>query len=115
MNKRTTGTKYEEIASEYLIRKGHRILCRNYRIRTGEIDLITKDGHYIVFCEVKYRRTLEKGYGYEAVGYYKQQRIVRTAQHYLLTNGYSEDTPCRFDVLSILGDEITHIENAFEV
>ena len=49
----------------------------------------------------------------EAVGYVKQQRIRYTAQFYLYSRRYQEDMPCRFDVVSILGDQITWIRDAF--
>ena len=52
-NHRKTGTRYERIAGEYLKSKGYEILEYNYRSRTGEIDIIARDGEYLVFCEVK--------------------------------------------------------------
>ena len=77
------------------------------------IDLIGRDGRYLVFFEVKYRKTARNGIPAEAVGYVKQQRIRYTAQFYLYSRHYQEDMPCRFDVVSILGDQISWIRDAF--
>lgn len=112
-NKRETGTRKEELAAEYLTRRGVKILTRNFRCRQGEIDLIGRDGRYLVFFEVKYRKTNRNGMPAEAVGYVKQRRIRYTAQFYLYSNHYREELPCRFDVISILGDQITWIRDAF--
>lgn len=115
MNKRQTGALYEEQAAEYLEKKGYHILERNYRCRQGEIDLIAKDGSYLVFVEVKYRHSRGKGHPAEAVDIRKQQRIARTAVHYCYKHRIREDHPCRFDVVSILDSETEHIKNAFEM
>ena len=112
-NKRETGIRKEELAAEFLTRRGVKILERNFRCRQGEIDLIGRDGCYLVFFEVKYRKTARNGMPAEAVGYVKQQRIRYTAQFYLYSRRYQEDMPCRFDVVSILGDQITWIRDAF--
>lgn len=113
-NKRETGTRYEEAAADYLRQRGLSILEQNYRCREGEIDLIAKDGSYLVFVEVKYRKDTAKGYPAEAVDHYKQQHILKTARYYLYNHRYGEDTPCRFDVIGILDHEIEWIQNAFE-
>ncbi len=54
-NKRQTGAAYEEQAARFLLEQGYQILERNYRCRQGEIDVIARDGSYLVFVEVKYR------------------------------------------------------------
>ena len=56
-NRRRTGTKYEKIAGEFLEKQGYRILEYNFRCRYAEIDIVAKDGEYLVFCEVKFRKT----------------------------------------------------------
>ena len=56
-NKRRTGGCYEAAAAVYLEKQGLVILRKNYRCRSGEIDLIARDGRYLVFIEVKYRNT----------------------------------------------------------
>lgn len=113
MNKRQIGNHYEDIAVRYLTEKGYQVLERNYRIRTGEIDIIARDGKYLVFVEVKYRANERRGKALEAVDFRKQKVIFRTAQVYLHQNGMGTETPCRFDVVGITGDEIVHIKDAF--
>ncbi len=112
-NRRAKGSRYEEKAAAFLQEKGYQILERNYRDRAGEIDLIARDGMYLVFVEVKYRRNRETGYPEEAVDVRKQTRIRHTAEYYLYSRRYPADTPCRFDVVSILGEEIRLIADAF--
>lgn len=114
MNKRQIGTDYESLAAKYLVEQGFSILDKNYRNRTGEIDIIARDGEYICFVEVKYRKDYRKGAPHEAVDYRKQRKITQVAMHYLITHGYNEWTPCRFDVVAIAGDEITLLKNAYE-
>ncbi|MDO4633228.1 MAG: YraN family protein [Eubacteriales bacterium] len=113
MNNRETGARYEALAAAYLMQEGFQILEKNYRIRSGEIDLIAREGRYLVFIEVKYRSSLREGSPLEAVNQKKQRVIIQTARHYLLSHGYSEDTPCRFDVVGMDGDRVTHIRDAF--
>lgn len=113
VNKRQAGTSYEIKAEEYLINKGYKILERNFRNRSGEIDIIAKDGEYFCFVEVKYRTTNDFGSPLEAVDYRKQNQIRKVAMFYLMKNKLSEWTPCRFDVIGFEGEKMTHIENAF--
>lgn len=113
-NTRTLGARYESRAADYLTQQGLKILHRNYRVRTGEIDLIAYDGEYLVFVEVKYRRTQVSGESLFAVTPAKQRTISRTAMHYLTTKRKSMEIPCRFDVIGIDGDEIHWIKNAFD-
>lgn len=107
------GTAYEALAAEYLKGKGYRIIKQNFFTKSGEIDMIARDGAYLVFVEVKYRSSQRGGHPLEAVDIRKQKRIRRAAQYYLLRYGCPENTPCRFDVVGILQEEIIHIENAF--
>lgn len=111
-NNRVVGSYYEEIASTYLIEKGYEIICHNFRSKFGEIDIIACDGEYIVFIEVKYRKTKQFGYPREAVTYQKQRRIIRTAQYFLLTQ-IGKEQSCRFDVIEILDNQLTHLVAAF--
>lgn len=113
MNKREVGSRYEESAAACLTKMGYQVLERNYRCRQGEIDLICRQGKHLVFAEVKYRADEKKGSPAEAVDMRKQGRIRRTALVYLCSRGYSEETPCRFDVVSILGNRIEVIQDAF--
>ena len=94
--------------------KGLKIRERNFRCRSGEIDLIGRDGRYLVFIEVKYRKNGKSGSSFSAVGREKQRIISRVAMFYLIAHGYRELPPCRFDVVGIDGKEIHWIKNAFD-
>ena len=113
MDNRSVGTKYEGIAMSYLAEKGYFELGRNYYSRYGELDLICRDGKKgeLVFVEVKYRKSMEYGNGLESITRSKQRKLVKTATIYLKEKKI-KDIPYRFDIISILGDEIEHIENA---
>lgn len=111
-NNRAVGTVYEQIAGTFLEKKGFQILEYNYRCRGGEVDLIARDGEYLVFCEVKYRRSAQSGSALEAVDARKQKRLCLCARQYLTSHGM-EEQPARFDVIGIQGNEIIHIEDAF--
>jgi len=104
-------------AEFFLQNKGYQTLERNYRIKTGEIDLIVTIDNYIVFVEVKFRRNLTHGFPCEAVNAKKQHRIIKTAEHYI-TIRQLVDKDFRFDVVEILEQNgqmyAKHIENAFE-
>ncbi len=118
INRRKTGAAYERAAGRYLETLGYEILEYNYRCRLGEVDIVARDGEYVVFCEVKYRSDNRKGNSLEAVDRRKQQTIFRSAMYYL-TEKHLADVPCRFDVIGIDGvsgmkePEITYIKNAF--
>lgn len=98
----------------FLKQQGLYIKDRNFRCRSGEIDLIARDGRYLVFVEVKYRHTSGSGGASAAVNYKKQKMISRASLFYLVRYGYPEDTPCRFDVVAIDGQNIQWIKNAFD-
>jgi len=112
-NKRSLGTEKEELAVSYLTKQNADILVRNFYFRGGEIDLIAKDGEYVCFIEVKYRKSNRFGAPEEAVTLSKQRKIIQGARYYLYCNRYPSDTPCRFDVISVSGEEITWIKDAF--
>lgn len=98
-------------AGAELERRGYRLLERNYRCRGGEADLVADDGETLVFVEVKTRSQLGYGLPREAVGWTKQQRLGRAAEHYCATHGI-EDRPIRFDVVEviILRNEVATVE-----
>ncbi len=112
-NKRAVGREYETRACAYLENNGFTIIERNFRSRTGEIDIVCREGTYLVFTEVKYRKSASSGTPAEAVGFMKQKKIFDTARFYLARHGISPDTDIRFDVVAILGENITLIRNAF--
>ncbi|MFC1832755.1 YraN family protein [Thermodesulfobacteriota bacterium] len=112
------GKRGEDIAVQHLRSKGFRIEARNYRQKTGEIDIICKDDDTYVFVEVKTRKNTGFGHPTEAVDSRKQGQICRTALFYLSSNNLL-DKPVRFDVIGVICDQeipdITHITGAFEV
>ncbi len=112
-NKRAVGDAYEELAVDFLIQHNLIIAERNYRNRQGEIDIIAKDGAYLVFIEVKYRKNNRMGLPQEAVNVRKQQKIRQTAGYYLYQHRYGDDVPCRFDVIAIAGTDVCWIKDAF--
>ena len=112
MNKRECGRIQEQKAEEFLKSLGYEILAHNFYTHFGELDFVAKDSEVLVFVEVKYRENTKLGYPSEAVDFRKQQRIRKSAEYYLLRHG-SMDCACRFDVVAILGENITHIKNAF--
>ncbi|MDO4961950.1 MAG: YraN family protein [Eubacteriales bacterium] len=137
MNKRTIGSKYEDIAARFLEYCGYDIICKNFRCRDGEIDIIARDGDILVFAEVKYRSTAAYGFPAEAVNAKKQQKIRAVARQYLsgtdaggsrkVSSGSSSSSgdtvnTCsrrksykgiRFDVVEILGDKIRVLKDCF--
>ena len=106
------GKKYEAQAAEFLEKQGYLILERNFQCRQGEIDLIGKEGEYLCFIEVKYRKSANYGTPLEAVTKAKQRKISKTALYYLAKEGYPEDTPCRFDVVGMTSDKADLVRNA---
>ncbi len=105
----------EKIAAAYLQEKGFTILKQQWRYYRYEIDLIASRQNAIVFVEVKTRFSREYGEPWAAVNYRKQQKICRSADHYLRT--YHIDAEPRFDIISIVHaegkTEILHLEQAF--
>ena len=102
----------EDMATQYLVDKGYKILERNYKNIIGEIDIIAEYKGVMVFVEVKYRNNDLYGMPREAVNRGKQLKIRKIATAYLKMK-HKLDKPCRFDVVEILKDSITHLENCF--
>ena len=112
--KRAVGAAGEAQAAEYLAAKGYRILERNYTVRGGEADLIAQVGDQTVFVEVKVRNSETYGTAAEAVTLKKQQRVTRTALHYLAAHPEAAAHGVRFDVITISDGRLTHYESAFD-
>ena len=115
-NNKTIGNLGEKIASDYLVHEGYNIMESNFRHKTGEIDLICKDGEYIVFIEVKTRNSNYYGEPAEAVDYRKRLKITRTAELYIMKKKLV-NTNFRFDIVEIMLSKDTYkinlIKNAF--
>ncbi len=97
---RELGLLAEDLAEGYFLERGYRLVDRNFRSGPGEIDLILEKDGYLVFVEVKARRSRKFGLPQEAVTNAKQQTIRRVAEAYLLKNKKT-GMPVRFDVLAI--------------
>ena len=110
----------EALAADYFRKKHYKLLATGYRCRFGEIDLIVSNRKYLVFVEVKLRKSDRFAGAAEYVDFRKQNRIRTTAQWYLSQNP-TELQP-RFDVVEIYAPQgletpnpiINHMEDAFE-
>jgi putative endonuclease len=121
--RRALGNRAEDICAAQLRRRGWRVLDRNWRVRTGEIDIVAMDGRTLVILEVKAHSSLNRSgppTPVLAVGPQKQRRLRRLASAWLVTRrqvrGFEN---LRFDVVGItflpdgaVGD-YEHIEDAF--
>lgn len=110
----------ERQAALYLKKSGYNIVFQNYRQKWGEIDIIASKGNFIIFVEVKQRKSVLFGTPGQAVNKKKQRRIKAVAQFYLIKNKIKANV--RFDVIEVMGEDldgkfilesINHIENAF--
>ena len=115
-----TGTWGEALAAEYLRKKHYSLIASGYRCRFGEIDLIVANRQYLVFVEVKLRKSAGFAQAREFVDLRKQERLRLTASMYLSQN--PTQLQPRFDVVEIyipqgtatLRPEINHMEDAFQ-
>jgi len=113
----TLGREGEDIAADFLRKKGFRIIEKNYRTPFGEIDIIAQDKSVVVFVEVKTRSGIAFGYPFEAVNPKKREKIRKVALCFMKRQ--KKEFAARFDVLSIYFEhgkhQIEHIQDAFEV
>ena len=90
---------------------------KNYSCRHGEIDLVMEDGRELVFVEVRYRRDGSFGGAAASIDHSKQQRLKRSADHYLQAHQNEGQDGCRFDVMAVSGTwpeyRLDWITNAF--
>jgi len=114
--KKDKGKIGEEIAVKFLMKKGFKILRRNYRYGHGEIDIIAMDGDKLIFVEVKTRASDKFGQPEDSVTFKKRRQLRKIAEAFIQTSEV-EFSECRFDVIGIVlkkGDiQVKHIENAF--
>ena len=99
LSKRGQGEAAETAALHYLEHHGLNLVERNFYCKSGELDLIMRHGTYLVFVEVRSRRSTRFGRAVETVAYRKQQRLLRSAAFYL--QKHRLDLPCRFDIVGI--------------
>lgn len=109
------GKKGEDLAVEYLKKKGYKILERNYRKQYAEIDIIALYNNILVFVEVKTRTSQKFGTPFEAITYWKLKPLVKLAEFYQISHPKLPSS-MRIDAISILIDTIgtatiEHLEN----
>lgn len=108
------GGAAEQLALDYLTSRGLEFVERNFRARSGEIDLILRDAHELVFVEVRARSGAAFGGAAASVTSAKRQRIRRTAQVYLQSRfGWRAWPALRFDVLAIEAGRVLWLRAAF--
>lgn len=111
------GRTGEQLAVEFLVQSGYRVLERNWRCRQGEIDIIARDGATTVFVEVKTRSGLGYGHPFEALSLPKLARLRR------LAGAWCEAHPLvvgdiRIDAIAVISPrfappQIGHLESVF--
>lgn len=113
------GSWGESLAAQYLIKKHFKLVASNYRSRFGEIDLIVSNRKFLIFVEVKLRKSDRFATAAEHVDAYKQERLRKTAEIYL--SEFTTELQPRFDVIEIYAPQgnntanptINHMEDAF--
>lgn len=104
------GKMGEDVAVNFLKRKGYKIIQRNYKNKLGEIDIIAKDSSALCFIEVKTRTNLKFGYPQEAITAAKQKKINKVALSYLKQYNLL-NIPARFDIVSVVSNN----QNKFDI
>ena len=119
MQSKTIGTLGENIAKNYLEKRGYKILETNYKTKIGEIDIIAQKGKNLVFIEVKTITTKENFLPEDKVNHRKKTKLINLVKFYLQEKKINFDIPLQIDVIGIkLGkdkeSEIQHFENVIE-
>ena len=111
-----TGDAGEDRALAHLVARGLKLVARNYRTPGrggGEIDLVMRDpSGTIVFVEVRKRKSGAYGGAAGSIGHVKQRRIIFAARHFVMR--LAREPECRFDVVSLEGDEVQWLQGAFD-
>ena len=104
-NKLYLGKKIEEFAAKYLINHHLQILEKNFRCKFGEIDLICRDNieDTIIFVEVRYRRSRSFGEAADSINHAKRNKLINTANYYLITKYFDYAINYRFDIITVQG------------
>jgi putative endonuclease len=112
-DRRALGAHGEGLVARWYVARGYVVLSRNWRTRSGELDLVVGRAGLVVFCEVKARTTGAFGTGAEAVGRAKRQRIRRLAAEWLAAHP-RPGCDVRFDVAAVhRGVEVDVVQAAF--
>jgi putative endonuclease len=109
------GRQGEDLAADFLVKKGYRILEKNWRQWRNELDIIAMDGKFLVIVEVKTRQSTVFGEPETAVTRDKQRTLIRAANAYIRSKHIENEV--RFDIISVIisktSEQIHHIEDAF--
>jgi putative endonuclease len=108
-----TGSDGENLAAAFLVQKGFEIVERNYRFKHAEIDIIVKRENWLIFIEVKTRKSNAFGEPEEFVDEFKARKIFEAAEHYIFSKDWHGHV--RFDVVAVkpgIVPEIVHFEDA---
>jgi len=109
------GNEGEQLAADFLMQRGFKIVERNYRHKRSEIDLIAQLDNWLIFVEVKTRSSSYFGHPEEFVDSRKRKKILEGAEHYLNEKDWQGNV--RYDIVSINlssgSPEVVHIEDAF--
>ena len=114
MNQSQAGSAGERKAAAYLTELGYRIIERNFRKRSGEVDIIAVEGGTIAFCEVKSWERMPMSGLEHALSRRKQGRIIRTSLWFLQEHPEFAGLQPRFDLLFLSHGAVEHIKNAFD-
>jgi putative endonuclease len=107
------GADAEQQAYDFLLQQGLKPVCRNFRCKRGELDLIMLDGEILVIVEVRFRKSNMFGSAIESVTAKKRAKIIYATQYYLSTHAVKNTV--RFDVVAIsAGNDLNWIKNAFQ-
>ena len=90
----------EKSACKWLQQQGLTLIQKNYRCRTGEIDLIMHDNEHLIFVEVRFRSRNHFGSAAASVDHRKQRKLIHAASHFLTQQSPFNHLPCRFDVIA---------------
>ena len=116
--RKALGSRGEDLAVKYLKKKGYKVIERNYRCQWGEIDLVARQGDTVIFVEIKARTSSDFGLPQDAVGRFKQEKLIQAARAYMAEHHLQETIPARFDVVAVQltpsGPDIELIQDAFQ-
>jgi putative endonuclease len=111
---RDKGITGEKTARKYLKKHGLKIIEVNFRVKLGEIDIIAREKDTLVFVEVKSAMNTSFGNPLDWIPLWKQRRIIRVSQLYMLNKGLHDKTQVRYDVVGVDPDRnVCHVRDAF--
>jgi putative endonuclease len=101
--RRQCGTQSERLAADFLRARGLKVLARNVRCKTGELDLVCLDHEVLAIIEVRQRGSREFGGALQSVTWCKQRKIIRATRFFLQRQPGWQGRAVRFDVVAVEG------------